>query len=295
MGVAQRRRRLTWMAGALGAIVAGGTSSALAALALGLPPGRAAARPLGTSPPEAPDAESAPGMPALPNAPKPRPLRAVVLAIAPYGMLDANGRKSGMFVDAFDLIARETRRRIEVTIVPYARAFAMLRAGEADLMIAASNSTIAEAAEPMGMLWAAEVIAIGRAGFKFGSQYELRGRTVGIVRGSEYGAAFLDDREYHKHEITDQVQGIRMLLEDRLDAIVGTRLGVFHAMRMLGVPRARLGGSIAVQAREVHLHLGHRSADEALASDLRRAVQELRSGGKAEALLAKYLAGLPSG
>jgi ABC-type amino acid transport substrate-binding protein len=170
----------------------------------------------------------------------------------------------------------------------------MLRSGEADVMISTSNSAIAEIAEPMGMLWTTEVIAISRPGLKLDGIQDLRGRTVGMLRGSDYGAAFLDDREYRKHEITDQLQGIRMLLEGRLDASIGTRLAVFHSMRLLGVPRARLGGTLAVQTREIHLHLSRHRFDEAMATELRRAVQELRSSGRADALLAKYLAGLPA-
>lgn len=257
MSAAPRRRMLARVAGALGA------------LALGAQPARA-------------------------NKPD-RPLRAVALAIAPYGAIDAEGRKSGLFVEAFELIARGSRRQIEVTVAPYARAIAMLRSGAADLMIATSNSTVAEAAEPMGMLWSAEIIVIARAGIRLDGQGDLRGRTVGTLRGSDYGAAFLDAREYRKHEITDQVQGMRLLLEGRIDASIGTRLAIFHAMRQLGVPRSRFGSSIAVQSREIHLHLGHHSADEALAKELRHVVQELRSSGRAEALMAKYLAGLPSG
>lgn len=232
---------------------------------------------------------------ALPlHAARRRPLRAVVLALVPYGMSDANGRKWGLFVEAFEAIGRVTGRSIEVTVAPYARAVAMLRSGEADMMIATSNPVIAEAAEPMGMLWAVDVIAIGRPELKLEGQQDLRGRAVGVLRGSDYGAAFLDDSEYRRHEITDQLQGVRMLLEGRLEATLGTRLAVFHAMRQLGVPRSRLGASIAVQAREIHLHLGRRNTDEVLASELRRAVQELRSSGRADALLAKYLTGLPS-
>ncbi|MTW12068.1 transporter substrate-binding domain-containing protein [Pseudoduganella eburnea] len=232
---------------------------------------------------------------ALPlRASRQRPLRAVALAIAPYAMVDANGRKNGMFVDAFELIERVSGRHIDVTVAPYARAIAMLRSGEADLMIATSNSVIAEAAEPMGMLWTADVIAIGRAGLVLEGQEDLRGRTVGVLRGSDYGAAFLDDSEYRRHEITDQLQAVRMLQEGRLDATLGTRLAVFYAMRLLGVQRARLGPSIVVQSREIHLHLGRRSADDALETELRHAVQELRSSGKADRLQARYLAGLPS-
>ena len=261
MKTAQRRR---W----LGCLLRwSGAAAACAATAAGSWPGRAFARP--------------------------RPLRAVALHIPPFAVLDASGRKSGVFVEALELIARESQRQVEITLAPYARAIAMLRSGEADLMIATSNSAIAEAAEPMGMLWTTEVIAIGRAGLKLDGLQDLRGRTVGMLRGSDYGAAFLDDREYRKHEITDQLQGIRMLQEGRLDASVGTRLAVFHAMRLLGVPRARLGGVLAVQSREIHLHLSRHNTDEDLATELRRAVHALRSSGKADGLLAKYLAGLP--
>ncbi len=224
-----------------------------------------------------------------------RPLRAVALAIAPYGVLDASGRKSGLFVDAFELVARESRHRIDVTVVPYARAIALMRSGEADLMIASSSSVLAEIAEPMGMLWTAEVVAVSRAGLKLDGQADLRGRTVGLVRGTDYGAAFLDEGEYRKHEINGPLQGLRMLQEGRLDAVVGTRLDVFHALHQLKVPRARIGSAITVQSREIHLHLGHRSENDALATELRRAVQELRSSGKADALLAKYLAAMPAG
>ncbi|MGW8392998.1 substrate-binding periplasmic protein [Pseudoduganella sp. HUAS MS19] len=252
----------------LGRMARWSAAAALAAMALASRPGRVLARP--------------------------RALRAVALAIPPYATLDPGGRKSGLFVEAIELVARESQHQIEIIVAPYARAIAMLRSGAADLMIATSNSAVAEAAEPMGMLWATEVIAIGRAGLKLDGLQDLRNRTVGMLRGSDYGAAFLDDHQYRKHEITDQLQGIRMLLEGRLDASIGTRLAVFHAMRLLGVPRARLGGSLAVQSREIHLHLSRHNTDEALASELRRAVQELRSSGKADALLAKYLAGLPA-
>lgn len=252
----------------LGRMVRWSTAAALAAMAPACWPARASARQ--------------------------RPLRAVALAIPPFATLDANGRKSGLFVEALELIARDSQHQIEITIAPYARAIAMLRSGEADLMISTSNSAVAETAEPMGMLWTTEVIAIGRSGLKLDGLQDLRGRTVGMLRGSDYGAAFLDDHEFRKHEITDQLQGIRMLLEGRLDASIGTRLAVFHSMRLLGVPRARLGGTLAVQSREIHLHLSRHHFDEALATELRRVVHELRSSGKADALLAKYLAGLPA-
>lgn len=272
MEAPRRRRTLARLAAGCGAL-------ALAAL-----PGRAAARPQAHAAGQGPSASA-----------RPRHLRAVALAIAPYGMLDAGGRKSGLFVETFDLLGRETRHHIDVTVAPYARAIAMLRTGAVDLIIASSSPALVETAEPMGMLWTTEVIAVARRGVKLDGQDDLRGRTVGLVRGVDYGAAFLDEREYRRHEITDPVQGMRMLQEERLDAVVGTKLGVLHAIHQLQVPRARLGNTISVQSREIHLHLGRRSADEALATELRRAVQELRHNGKAEALLAKYLAALPAG
>jgi polar amino acid transport system substrate-binding protein len=45
-----------------------------------------------------------------------RPLRAVALAIPPYASLDASGRRTGLFVEAFELIARESRRQIDIEL-----------------------------------------------------------------------------------------------------------------------------------------------------------------------------------
>ena len=221
-----------------------------------------------------------------------RPLRAVALQVAPFGMLDAQGRPGGIFVDVFRLLEKEAGLQVEISVAPYARAMAMLRSGEADLLLATSSVPIAQLAEPMGMLWQVDVMAIGRAGLALDSERDLRGLRVGIVRGADYGVPFLDGDNFTRHDTRDQLQAIRLLVEKRIDASVGTRLAIQYAIHVQGLRREQLGSMVRIQTREVHLHLSKRRADPELESRLRRAVEALRSSGRIDALVTSYAGGL---
>lgn len=83
-----------------------------------------------------------------------------------------------------------------------------------------------------------------------------------------------------------------MLLEKRVDAVVGGRPGILHAMRKLGIRRGQLGSHFAVPAREVQLHRSRRLADPQMEMELRRALAALRADGRLDALLARYASGL---
>lgn len=220
-------------------------------------------------------------------------LRAAVLQVEPYGVIDANGRQSGAYTEIFALLAGQLGRPVEVIVAPYARSLALLRSGGVDMLIALPNAAIAEAALPGENLWKLEAIAIGRAGTILRGLADLRGLTVARIRGTDYGPAFMDDKAIRHYEMTSHVQGMQMLMEKRVDAVVGGRPGVFHAMRKLGIGRQQLGASFVVQVSEVQLHLSKRRADPQLSGDLRRAIAALRANGRFDAVFARYSAGLP--
>lgn len=222
-----------------------------------------------------------------------RPLRAAVMQVEPYGMLDAQGRQSGAYTEVFEMLGKELGRPLDVVGAPYARALALLRSGQVDMMLAMPSPAIAEVAEAAGPVWSLEAIAIGRAGTNLRRIRDLHGLTVARIRGTDYGPEFMNDKAIHHYEITDHVQGLHMLLEKRIDVVVGGRPGIFYAMRKLGISRSQLGTSFAVNARDVQLHLSKRMDDVRLADELRRGMAALRADGRIEAVIAKYSSGLP--
>ncbi|WP_374583234.1 substrate-binding periplasmic protein [Pseudoduganella sp.] len=222
-----------------------------------------------------------------------RALRAAVMQIEPYGMLDAQGRQSGAYTEVFELLGRELGRPVEVVGAPYARALALLRSGQVDMMLAMPSPAIAEVAQPAGAVWSLEAIAIGRAGTPLRRIRDLRGLIVARIRGTDYGPEFMNDKAIHHYEISDHVQGLHMLLEKRIDVLVGGRPGIFYAMRKLGVQRSQLGSAFPVNARDVQLHMSKKFDDARLASEVRRGMAALRTDGRIDAVIAKYSSGLP--
>lgn len=232
-------------------------------------------------------------LPSARVAAEPRLLRAAVIQVEPYGVIDAQGRHSGAYADVFEMLGKEIGRDIDVLVAPYARSLVLLQTGKVDMMIAMPSSAIAEVALPAGGVWELEAIAIGRADTQLHQLSDLRGRTVARIRGTNYGPDFMDDKSIHHYEMTSHVQGLKMLFEKRIDAVVGGRPGIFYAMRKLGIRREQLGSSFAVQVREVQLHLSKRLADPQVAAELRRGMAALRASGRIDAVIVKYSAGLP--
>jgi ABC-type amino acid transport substrate-binding protein len=138
-----------------------------------------------------------------------------------------------------------------------------------------------------------EVLVLGRAGLHLESLRDLHGKTVAQIRSTDYGPAFMGDSAIKHYETSNQLQSMKMLQEQRVDALIGTRIAVFHAMRELGLRRDQLSASLRVQDTEISLFLARRRYEPALAEQLRRGVLALRSQGRIAATYARYASGLP--
>jgi polar amino acid transport system substrate-binding protein len=220
-------------------------------------------------------------------------LRAAVFHITPFGMVDAQGRYSGIFYDLMLMLAEECQLRFETTVVPYPRAMAMLAAGDTDLLMGIANAQILREALPVAFVSNNEVLVIGRAGLRLASLHDLHGKTVAQIRGTDYGHAFMSDGAIRHYETSNQLQSMKMLHERRVDALIGTRIAVFQAMRELGIRREQLSASLRVQDTDMSLFLSRRRNEPALVDQLRKGVQALRAQGRVTATYARYAGGLP--
>lgn len=81
---------------------------------------------------------------------------------------------------------------------------------------------------------------------------------------------------------------VKMLLEGRFDAVLGARLSILHTLRLLGVPREKLGPELAVGKRDILVHYADQRYDPQVAARLERALAAMRARGAAAALLKPY-------
>ncbi|WP_377705666.1 substrate-binding periplasmic protein [Pseudoduganella sp. UC29_71] len=237
-------------------------------------------------------AAAAPALPASPPGAMPpliaKPLKVVIFALVPYGMPDAAGQPSGVLVELQKQLAQESGLPMEMQLVPYPRAMAMVAAGDADLVFSFPNQQLQQHARALGAIASGDVVVIGRAGSRYATAADLRGKKLAHIRGALYDAQLQSDPGIGRYEAISYEQMVKMLLEGRFDAVLGARLSILHTLRLLGVPREKLGPELAVGKRDILVHYADQRYDPQVAARLERALAAMRARGAAAALLKPY-------
>lgn len=215
-------------------------------------------------------------------------LKIATFTLEPFCMLDQQGNASGLVVELQRQLAQESGVALDSVVVPYPRAMAMVVAGDVDLVCSFSNPQLRRHARELGAISGGEVVLVARAGTQFASVAELRGKTVGYIRGAEYDQALQADPAIGRYETISYEQTIRMLLTGRFDAALGVRLSLHHALRRMGLGRELLGPELLLSRRDMLLHYADKTYNPILAAQLRRALDALRARGVLAAALQSY-------
>lgn len=216
-----------------------------------------------------------------------RPLTAVTMALAPWGVSPPGAPPRGIFVEVMASIAAAGKLCIDNIVVPYSRGLAMISTGEADLVISFKNTLLQRISVPIGMGVGDDVVVVGPPAATFRALADLRGKLVASVRGVEYDG-FSDDAQIRKVPANGVDQCLKMLAAGRVDAVIGSRTALDYAVRQLRLPPSALAPALVVGHQEFFLHYSKHSYDPVMAQILRASFADLqRSGALAE--LARHL------
>jgi len=222
----------------------------------------------------------------------PAPLRMTTMQVEPFGVIEKSGRLSGIYVDLSTMLARESGVVIDDSVVPYPRAMAMMASGDADLIMSITNSKLAAVARPLALLYTSDVVLMGRGGASFASLADAHGRTVAYIRGAEHSLEFNADGAIAKHEIINFRQGVKMLLEGRVDGVIGLRQSLLYVLRELGLPRKALGRALVLGQREAWLYMSRKAPSQEAAPLLARTANAMRERGAVKAVMDGYFGSL---
>lgn len=142
----------------------------------------------------------------------------------PYVMPEGHPEGPGIDMEIAVKALSNLGIKTNIQLVPFKRALAMLEIGQADLTTTLSfredrdpyiqwtvpyrSSTTYVFFTPKNSTFAPKTLA------------ELKGKTVGVVRGFTYPAAFAEDASIIKSEAPDTASLMNMLLAGRFDAII---------------------------------------------------------------------------
>ncbi|WP_176654403.1 substrate-binding periplasmic protein [Duganella hordei] len=216
------------------------------------------------------------------------PLRIQTIQGPPWGFVGSDGKPTGMMYEIGNRIAEEAGFSYTNALVPYARTALEIETGGADCILRFSNEHMARVAVPVASVATMPVILVGPSGTRYNNLAELRGKTVGVVRTSNYVEQFDSDRSIQKYPVNDYVTMAKMLAMRRLDAGVGSSVGLFYGAYMAGVKPEELGVPLVLGSNDFILFLSKKSAKPETIRALKGSVRKLTASGEIKKIMGKY-------
>jgi len=82
---------------------------------------------------------------------------------------------------------------------------------------------------------------------------------------------------------------LKMLMNDRIDAALGSSIGLFYNAYLLGIKKEQLGKPLVLSTQTFELHFSKATADEETIAALKGAVARLKSRNDIRKVVDKYL------
>lgn len=230
--------------------------------------------------------------PAFRAAAQSRPLICGIMDSPPWVLHD--GPQRGIAVDMLEQLSKLSGVPIEVQPGPPARLSMALREGQIDLLAFLRQPTLEPFAVSLGALAKVELGYLTRIGFVPRSEAEFEDRVIGSVRGGGIPGLMDGLPPGPRVDLRDVAQGLVMMLGGRLDAVLGSRMGIEWHIRQSGLHRSQFGTFLAVKAEPILMYASRtRSLPDDAASRLSRALPKVEAGRR---LLEKpYLADRSAG
>ena len=218
-----------------------------------------------------------------------RPLNLVIMEMEPFGFLTEDRQITGILHGMLKRIAEETGLAYELNLLPFARAIRYIETGQADAVIMFPNEQTEQVAIRVAPISLARNIVLGAAGTRYTSLEDLHGKVVANVRGANYDDAFTSETKISKYAVNDYEQGLKMLVNNRLDGIAGTEGGILYIAKKLGYSRNQFGEPLILNTRQTYLYFSKHTADEAIIQQLKAIIDRLREQDTFEKIQSSYI------
>jgi hypothetical protein len=218
----------------------------------------------------------------------PRSITAVLVNIPPWTHIDAHQQLSGIMVEIITELQKRSNVTIGIRIFPYPRELLMLEKTSAVLTIAFHTEKVAQLAQKLAKLDSEDVIVVSHKGMYINSITDLRGKVVAQIRNADYLTRTIAEPSIRKYDTNGYQQSVKMLLENRVDAIVGLRTSLSYAIAQNSDAVSRLSPPLRIASGELCLFLSRNFTDQNIIHRLEVAAKSLVSENLIRDLRKKY-------
>jgi ABC-type amino acid transport substrate-binding protein len=218
-------------------------------------------------------------------------LKIGTIEVAPFGFHGVDGKSSGMMYEIGNRIAEEAGFTYTNELLPYPRTSHNLESGITDFVLRFNNDELPTIAHQVVSIVSMPSIIIGKQGSKFSTLSDLHGKTVGILPGGKFDDKFAADAAIKKYDSKDYRQMLKMIQTDRLDAAIGSNVGLYYTAGLLKIPQDQLSEPLVLSSQDFVLHFSKKTADEKTLTSLKVAVEKLKRSGEIKKIIDKYMVG----
>jgi ABC-type amino acid transport substrate-binding protein len=215
-------------------------------------------------------------------------LRVALSDLPPLAMVDGDGKISGLSFELVEAIVGAAGFAASYTVQPHPRTVQSLLNGQADLIIMFPGKALRDASIAVGPVNPLGTIVLPERGADYRSVRDLHGRTVAALRGSNVAPQLADEPSISLFWVNSYDSALEMLRAGRVEAVTGSDLGLFHAMRSAGMRREEFGTPFAL-ARKRGWLFARKGLDGETVRLLREAIDSLHAKGALAAIGNAYL------
>tara|TARA_R110000787_G_scaffold42623_6_gene104798 strand:- start:435 stop:1145 length:711 start_codon:yes stop_codon:yes gene_type:complete len=178
----------------------------------------------------------------------------------PFNSFTENPHCLGVSVLAIKAVTKNLQVKLELMTYPYTRILHSLKTGELDLALIFKNSTHENHVEYIGPLSLSEVIVLTRSNISIQRYHDLyKLKNIAVIRNAQFHKTFDQDTRLNKVNVDSYDQAIRMLKSNRVDGVVGSRVGIQYALSQQNIALSLMANAYTLGSKEWGLHLAKKS------------------------------------
>ncbi len=219
---------------------------------------------------------------------QPRLLKISTLDFPPYAINDGSTPR-GIYYDTANRLAREAGFESSNTITPYARIKSELKSGQTDMTIMFKYKDLEDHVIYIAPLESLKIVVIALNGTTFKSTENLKGKKIAYLRGANFSRVIDTDPEILKHKTADFLQGVKMLMAGRVDAIIGPMAPIISAAESVNRGGNLFGEPLVLTEKTPWVQISKKSSERVSIEKLKLIYDDLEKRGVLNAIRDRYL------
>lgn len=202
-------------------------------------------------------------------------LNVSVPSFAPFNSFAENAQCHGASVMALKHITRHLDIELRFIDYPYARILHSLKSAELDVALIFKNSHINNDVDYIGPVSHSKIVIISKPQLKIEKYTDLHVlKSVAVIRNAQFDDKFDNDHLINKVNVDSYQQAARMLKHNRVDAMIGSLIGIEYALHQQGMSKSMLENAFNLGKKEWGLHFAKKSRFSKLKPLLAEAVKQ---------------------